>query len=65
MISVVNFILNKFGSFPQGVSKVVLHTRLNVYRESSGDFWFATNNRWCPISGQKQDLFHEPIRFSL
>ena len=35
MISVVNFIPGKFESFPEDFSKVVLHTRLNVYRESS------------------------------
>ena len=44
MISVVNFIPSKFGSFPQVFWKVVLHTRLNGYRESSGDSWFVTNN---------------------
>ena len=44
VISVVNFIPSKFGSFPQVFWKVVLHTRLNGYRESSGDSWFVTNN---------------------
>ena len=44
VISVVNFIPSKFESFPQAFWKVVLHTRLNVYRESSGDSWFVTNN---------------------
>ena len=29
---------------PQGVLKVFLHTGLNVYKESSGDSWFVTNN---------------------
>ena len=42
--SVVNFIPSKFGSFPEGVLKLVLHTCLNVYRESSGDCWSVTNN---------------------
>ena len=44
MISVVNLIPSKSGSFPQVFWKVVLRTRLNVYRESSGDSWFVTNN---------------------
>ena len=44
MISVVNFIPSKFESFPQAIWKVVLHTRLSVYRESSGDSWFVTDN---------------------
>ena len=44
MTSVVNFIPSKFGSFPQGVLKVVRDTRLNVYRERSGDSWFGTKN---------------------
>ena len=44
MISVVNFIPSKFESFPQAFWKVVLHTRLNVYRESSGDSWLVTDN---------------------
>ena len=35
----VNFDVTK------GVSKVVLRTRLNVYRASSGDSWFVTNNQ--------------------
>ena len=47
-MSVVNFIPSKFESCPQGVSKVVLDSRLNVYRERSGDSWF---------------VFHAPIRF--
>ena len=42
--SVVNFIPSKFGSLPQGVFKVVLHTGLNVYRESSGGSWFVTQS---------------------
>ena len=42
--SVVNFIPSKFGSLPQGVLKVVQHTGLNVYRESSGDSWFVTQS---------------------
>ena len=44
VISVVNFIPSKFGSFSQAFWKVVLHTRLNVYRERSGDSWFVTGN---------------------
>ena len=44
LTSVVNFIPSKFWSFPKGISKLVLHTRLNVYRESSGGSWFVTNN---------------------
>ena len=44
MVSAVNFIPSKFGSFPETFWKVVLHTRLNVYRESSGYSWFVTNN---------------------
>ena len=44
MTSVVNFIPGKFGSFLQAFWKVVLHTRLNVHRENSGDSWFVTNN---------------------
>ena len=31
IISVVNFVPSKFGSLPQGILKVVLHTGLNVY----------------------------------
>ena len=34
--SVVNFIPSKVWSLPQEVSKVVLHTGLNVHRETSG-----------------------------
>ena len=44
MISVANFIPSKSKSFPKVFWKVVLHTRLNVYRESTGDSWFVTNN---------------------
>ena len=44
MISVVNFIPSKFESFPQAFWKVVLHNRLNVYRERSGDSWLVTDN---------------------
>ena len=40
--------------------KVVLHTGLNVYRESSGGSWFVS---WCVISCQKEDLLHGPILF--
>ena len=40
---VVNFIPSKFWSLPQRVSKIVLHTGLNAYRESSGDSRFVTN----------------------
>ena len=41
--SVVNFIPSKFWSLSQRVSKVVLHTGLNVWRESSVDSQFVTN----------------------
>ena len=34
--SVVNFIPSKLWSLPQGGSKVVLHTGLNTYKETSG-----------------------------
>ena len=44
VISVANFIPSKSKSFPKVFWKVVLHTRLNVYRESTGDSWFVTNN---------------------
>ena len=44
VISVANFIPSKFESFPQAFWKVVLHTRLNVYTESSGDSWLVTDN---------------------
>ena len=40
---VVYFIPNKFRSLPQGISKVVLITDLNIYRKSSGDSQFHTN----------------------
>ena len=40
---VVNFIPSKFWSLPQRVSRIVLHTDLNAYRESSGDSRFVTN----------------------
>ena len=40
---VVSFILSKFWSLPRIVSKLVLHTGLNAYRESSGDSPFVTN----------------------
>ena len=43
-MSVVNFIPSKFESFPQAFWKVALHTRLDLYRESSGDSWFITDN---------------------
>ena len=39
--SVVNFIPSKIWSLPQGVSKVVLHTGLNTYRDTSGGSWFV------------------------
>ena len=42
--SVFNFIPSNIWSLPQGVSKVVLHTDLNVQRQSSGDSWFVINN---------------------
>ena len=42
--SVVNFIPSKIWSLPQGVSKVVLHTGLNAYRETSGGSWFVTSS---------------------
>ena len=41
---VVNFIPRKFWSLPQGVSKVILHTSLNVYRESSGGSRFVISS---------------------
>ena len=43
---VVNFVPSKFGSLPQGILKVVLHTRLNVYieRSSSGGSQFVTHS---------------------
>ena len=41
---VVNFIPSKFGSLPQRVLKVVLHTGLNVYKESSGGTRFVTHS---------------------
>ena len=64
IISVVNFIPSKFGSLPQGILKVVLHTGLNVYieRESSGGSQFVSQFvSWCYINGHKQDLLHAPI----
>ena len=42
--SVVNFIPSKVWSLPQEVSKVVLHTGLNVHRETSGGSRFVTNS---------------------
>ena len=42
--SVVNFIPSKFWSLSQRVSEVVLHTGLNVERESSVDSQFVTNS---------------------
>ena len=42
--SLVNFITSKFWSFPQELSKVVLHAALNVHRESSGVSRFVTNS---------------------
>ena len=44
MILVVNFIPSKFEGFRQAFWKVVLYTHLNVYRESSGNSWFVTDN---------------------
>ena len=41
---VVNFIPSKLRSLPQGVLKVVLHTGLNVYRESPGGSRFVTHS---------------------
>ena len=40
---VVNLILSKLWSLPQIVSRIVLYTDLNTYRESSGDSRFVTN----------------------
>ena len=40
---VVNFTPSRFLSFPQRVPKIVLHTGLNAYRESSGDSRIVTN----------------------
>ena len=40
---VANFIPSKFWSLPQRVSKIVLHTDLNAYRERSDDSRFVTN----------------------
>ena len=42
--SVVNFRPSKFWTLLQGVSKVVMHTGLNVYKESSEDSRFITNS---------------------
>ena len=42
--SVVNFIPSTFWSLPQEVSKVVLHTGLNMHRETSGGSRFVTNS---------------------
>ena len=64
IISAVNFISSKFGIFPQGVLKVVLHTGLNVYIESSGGSRFVTHSLLVWYS-HKQDLLHAPIWFSL
>ena len=52
---------SKIWSLLQGVSKVVLHTDLNVKRENSADSWFVTNNLLVALSGHKQDLFHAPV----
>ena len=65
VISVVNFIPSKSESFPKGFSKVVLHTRLNVYRESSGNSRFVTKNLLVHYKWSENDLFHAPIQFSL
>ena len=50
--SVVNFIPSKVWSLPQEVSKVVLHTGLNVHRETSGASRSVANICRCAISGQ-------------
>ena len=42
--SVVNFIPSMIWSLPQGVSKVVLYTDLNIERESLGDSRFVINS---------------------
>ena len=54
---VVNFILSKFGSLPQGFLKVVLHTGLNVSRGSSGGSRFVTVS-WCDIVTNKIYFMH-------
>ena len=54
---VVNFIPTNFLSSPQIVSKVTLHTGLNVYRESSGGSQYSLVCYKC----HKQDLFHAPM----
>ena len=68
MISVVNFIPSKFGSFAQAFWKVVLHIRLNIYRESLGDSWFVTNNllmcyKWSETRHISYTNSISPLRF--
>ena len=66
-MSVVNFIPScKIWSLPQGVSKVVLHTDLNVQRESSEDSQFVIHNllgcfKWSHIYFMHQ--FDFPCNF--
>ena len=54
--SVVNFIPSKFGSLPQGILKVVLHTGLNVYRGSSGGSRFVTQSLGVILSQTRSTL---------
>ena len=63
--SVNNFIPSKFGSFCQGVLKVVLHTGLNAYRESSGGSRFVTHSLLVWYSHEQDLLDARSISFSL
>ena len=52
---IVNFIPSKFWSLTQGLLKVILHTDLNGYRESSGGSPFVINSllvcyKWSQIT---------------
>ena len=52
---VVNFIRSKFWSLPQGVSKVILHTGLNVYRDIIAQevLGLKLTVSWSAVSGHK------------
>ena len=62
---VVNFIPSKFGSLPQPVLKVVLHTGLNVHKESSGGTRFVIHSLLVYINEHEQDLLDAAIWSSL
>ena len=67
--SVVNYILSKFWSLPQEVSKEVLLTGLNVHRETSGGSWFVTNSllvcyKWSKTRSSSYTSLVFPVTFT-